>query len=46
MDPTLIAAFAIVAAPAVLVLATLTVLGSFIAALAEGRFSIVRPPQS
>jgi hypothetical protein len=37
---------AIAAIPAVLILGLLVVLGSIVAALTEGGFSIVRPPQS
>ena len=45
MDPiVLVAAFAILAVPALLVLAVLSMFGSLVAALAEGQFSIVRPP--
>jgi hypothetical protein len=44
MLATLIAAAVILAVPAILVLAVLSMFGSLIAALADGRFSIVRPP--
>ena len=45
MDPTVVfAAFAILAVPAILVLAVLTMFGSLVAPLADGRFAIVRPP--
>jgi hypothetical protein len=45
MDPTILVTLAVVAAPAVLILATLAMLGAFVATLADGQLSIVRPPQ-
>jgi len=45
MDPAvLVFAFAILAVPAILVLAVLSMFGSLVAALADGQFAIVRPP--
>ena len=44
MDPVvLVAGVAILALPAILLLAILTMFGSLVATLADGRFSIVRP---
>ena len=45
MDATILFALAIVAAPAVLILAILTMIGAFVPTLVEGQLSIVRPPQ-
>ena len=45
MDPAIVAAaFVILAVPAVLVLAVLSMFGSLVATLAEGQLALVRPP--
>ena len=45
MLATVVFVVALAALPAVLILALLAVIGSLVATLAEGRLSVVRPPQ-